>query len=84
MVWVVQHDGQLLVFYPRHPCDGMVACNWAIVQGMVPIPLGVVGDVYACASGQRYRGVVLGRGCVGSTGQRAGALSFSIVHGGRR
>ena len=83
-MWVVQHDGQLLVFYPRHPCDEMVACHRDVVQGMVPVPLGVVRVVYACASGQRYGGVVLGSGCVGSTGWRAGAPSFSIVHGGRR
>lgn len=44
MPWVVQHAGQLLVFYPRHPCDGMVACLRDVVQGMVPVPLGVVGE----------------------------------------
>lgn len=35
--------------------------------------------VCACASGQRYGGIVLGRGCVGSTGRRAGP-AFSFVH----
>ena len=84
MVRVVQYGGQLLVFYHRYPCDWMFACHRDVVQGMVPVPLGVVGDVYAPVSGLRYGGVVLRRGCVGSTGWRAGAPSFSIVHGGRR
>ena len=44
MVWVVQYDGRLLVFYPCHACDGMGACHQDVMQGMVPVPLEVVGQ----------------------------------------
>ena len=39
-MWVVQHDGRLLVFYPRHACDGMVVCHRDVMQALLRLEVG--------------------------------------------